>query len=108
MQQLVQSTYSPSHFLQPFSKLLLVVCICVHTCDSFVIHRSCVVSVCVCRKLNESSEKLMPLEANDSLPPLVNAVLLCKAAQPVVVLNKMEVSELWQCCARIDPLQSYI
>ena len=98
----------PFPFLQLFSKLLLVVRICVYTCDSFVIYKSCVVSVCVCRKLNESSEKLMPLEANDSLPPLVNAVLLCKAAQPVVVLNRMEVSELWQCCARIDLLQSYI
>ena len=89
-----------------FSKLLLVLHICVCTCHSFVIYKSCV-SLCVCRKLNESSEKLMPLEANDSLPPLVNAVLLCKAAQPVVVLNRMEVSELWQCCARIDLLQSY-
>lgn len=92
-----------------FSKLLLVVrIVCVYTCDYFVIYKSCVLSLCVCRKLNESSEKLVPLEANDSLPPLVNAVLLCKAAQPVVVLNRMEVSELWQCCACIDLLQSYV
>lgn len=40
----------------------------------------------------------MPLDANDSLPPLVNAVLLCKAVQPMVVLNRLEVSELWPCC----------
>ena len=56
------------------------------------------------RKLNESSEKLMPLDADDSLPPLVNSVLLCKAAQPMVVLNKLEVSELWPCCRPVPVL----
>ena len=63
----------------------------------------CYLPLCVCdlspfRKLNDKSEKLMPLDVSDSLPPLVNAVLECKSNQPAVVLNRLEVSELEWCC----------
>ena len=45
----------------------------------------------------------MPLDVNDSLPPLVNAVLLCKTVQPMVALNRLEISELGSVVHRLAP-----